>query len=220
MAHCIFEIDIDYRNKSFLEKALFVMIIYVKTVGLSILTASVFYLILLLTFHSPLPVPKYLLDNYLHENFFSSFSILLYILILGPLIEEVVFRIALVSSYQSVMISITVSIIILIKAVINESLSISIYVSLFLQIIYIACLNNNFLRTKIILLSISSILFGVGHLENFQFPSHTPFILMITFVIPQLLIGFAIGIVRIRLGFIWGVALHCLFNSIVIFRFL
>ncbi|RNA61517.1 CPBP family intramembrane metalloprotease [Chryseobacterium nematophagum] len=63
----------------------------------------------------------------------------------------------------------------------------------------------------------SIILFGLAHISNIE-PFHLHLILFYpVFIIPQIIIGYFITNIRMKLGFIWGILLHCLINLINIY---
>lgn len=60
-----------------------------------------------------------------------------------------------------------------------------------------------------------ALLFGLIHIDNYKMPmSLLP--LMPIFVVPQIIMGFLLGGTRMKYGFAWGLVLHCLINSITI----
>jgi membrane protease YdiL (CAAX protease family) len=61
--------------------------------------------------------------------------------------------------------------------------------------------------------------FGYIHLFNYQIDTQ---ILLFSplLVLPQIILGLVIGYVRIRLGFLWAVALHAFYNGILVSLFL
>lgn len=58
----------------------------------------------------------------------------------------------------------------------------------------------------------SSICFGFLHLTNFSNPTYIFFLLSPLIILPQIIIGFFISYLRVRLNFLWGVFFHCLWN--------
>ncbi len=64
-----------------------------------------------------------------------------------------------------------------------------------------------------------AILFGYVHLFNYQVDTR---ILLFSpiLVAPQMILGLIFGFVRIRLGFFWAVAMHAVYNGILVSLFL
>lgn len=58
-------------------------------------------------------------------------------------------------------------------------------------------------------------LFALLHLINFS-PDPQILLLAPILVLPQLLLGFVLGYIRIRLGMIWAIALHGLYNALIL----
>lgn len=57
-------------------------------------------------------------------------------------------------------------------------------------------------------------LFGFIHITNFQMTAHIIWLSPIL-VAPQICIGFLLGFIRVRLGFLWALALHALYNFVL-----
>lgn len=55
--------------------------------------------------------------------------------------------------------------------------------------------------------------FGLIHILNFHIINYYLLFFYPIFVLPQIFMGVIIGNIRIKYGFIWGWALHCLINS-------
>ncbi|WP_091393394.1 CPBP family glutamic-type intramembrane protease [Arachidicoccus rhizosphaerae] len=61
---------------------------------------------------------------------------------------------------------------------------------------------------------LAAIIFGLGHIFNFA-PIHYNLIYFYpVFVLPQLIMGFGFGYVRIKYGFFFGLLLHCITNTL------
>jgi len=60
----------------------------------------------------------------------------------------------------------------------------------------------------------SAILFGAFHFSNFEFSLHT-MLLSPLLVAPQLIMGFFLGYIRIKLGLRWSILLHATHNGIL-----
>lgn len=67
------------------------------------------------------------------------------------------------------------------------------------------------------LIILSIILFGLAHISNIK-PIHPQLILLYPFfIIPQMIMGYFIANIRIKLGFFWGILIHCLINFVSIY---
>jgi membrane protease YdiL (CAAX protease family) len=64
-----------------------------------------------------------------------------------------------------------------------------------------------------------SIVFGLIHLSNYDNQSSLFFLLSPIFILSQLIGGFVIVFIRVRINFIWGVFYHCVWNFIFIILF-
>lgn len=88
----------------------------------------------------------------------------------------------------------------------------------FFFVIYLSCNFKYKYRPKITknkLLLISSLCFGGFHISNFSPIYRDLFFFYPIYVSPQIALGFILGIIRIRNGFIWAIALHVLVNGSV-----
>jgi Type II CAAX prenyl endopeptidase Rce1-like len=152
---------------------------------------------------------------------------LMYICLLGPLLEETVFRLPL--SFRKIHIAISLAVVMLFIATLYhlpKTSGLGLRIPLcFLQLVVIpACtffLIRKFLPAEIKLsdnvkkwLIITSMcLFGLMHVANYS-PLQWPIIWIYpVYVLPQFLMGWLMTYVRLKNGFIWGVALHCLINT-------
>ena len=65
-----------------------------------------------------------------------------------------------------------------------------------------------------------AILFGFVHLTNFEI-TRTILLLSPVLVLPQILLGFYLGFIRVKFGLLWSILLHASYNGILIgFSFL
>lgn len=147
----------------------------------------------------------------------------LFICIVGPVFEEVIFRLPLSFKKRQVAIAAGVGVfylggtffhptVLMLKIVIEVAIALLITFISF-KFVPDAPLNiSQRRRQQFIVLSIC--LFGLMHISNYK-PLDWPLLwLYPIFVIPQLLIGWGITYVRFKHGFVWGIALHCLVNTI------
>lgn len=60
----------------------------------------------------------------------------------------------------------------------------------------------------------SVILFSVYHALDYHFEGIVGGLLVIVLILPKIISGCILGFVRVRLGFIWGIALHVIINAV------
>lgn len=63
---------------------------------------------------------------------------------------------------------------------------------------------------------LSAILFSLIHIGNYDNNSLLFYLFAPIIVLPQLIVGFTLGFVRMKLGFLWGVLMHGLYNFIIV----
>lgn len=152
---------------------------------------------------------------------------LIYICLVGPLLEETVFRLPL--SFKKIHIAISLAVAMLFIASlyhIPKTLNLSLRIPLeFLQLAVIPAATFFAIRkflpadiklsenVKKWLIITSMCLFGLMHVSNYS-PLQWPIIWIYpVYVLPQFLMGWLMTYVRSKNGFIWGLALHCLINT-------
>jgi len=153
---------------------------------------------------------------------------IIYICLLGPIIEETVFRLPL--SFKKLHIAFSLAFAVLlfsgllhISKEISHSLGIwptfAIRAGLSGTVFLIALklLPNGIklkdsLKLAIIVLSIC--IFGLMHIGNYVPIQWAIIWVYPIYVLPQLLIGWSLTFTRFKYGFVWGIALHCLVNSV------
>ncbi len=64
---------------------------------------------------------------------------------------------------------------------------------------------------------ISIVVFGLAHISNIKSLHFQLMLFYPIFVIPQMIIGYFITNARLKLGFFWGILLHCLVNLINVY---
>ena len=156
-----------------------------------------------------------------HKNF--SFSVF-YLITLGPILEELVFRLPLVLNKKKIIISLSLACFLLAGTRFSESNLYSINtVYKTVSIVLIGIITHFFLKESylqmikgkyypIYFYSIT-VLFGLVHLFNFY--KIVPMNLLIfapLFVLPQIILGAFTGYIRLKNGLIWSIIMHCIFN--------
>jgi hypothetical protein len=159
-------------------------------------------------------------------NDLSFAKLILFALLLAPLFEELVFRLSLIYSKLNLSISLSLAIASIITSVFDIRLLTWFGgVTFFLAfcVLYIVLNNLTTFQIKIegfwekyfiLVFYILTFLFGIFHMANYQLNSFSALTLAFVFSIPQIIGALFLGFVRIRLGFIWAVILHVLFNAV------
>ncbi|MFE3871154.1 CPBP family intramembrane glutamic endopeptidase [Flavobacterium sp. ZS1P70] len=127
-------------------------------------------------------------------------SVLLFTVVIGPFIEELIFR-SYLRYKKNYLFNFIISLVSL-SGFRNEQ-KIETFLTSFWK-----------KRYKFIFY-FSAILFGVIHINNFKF-SYTILLLSPILVAPQIVLGLFIGFLRVRYGFILGFLLHVIHNAIFI----
>jgi len=165
------------------------------------------------------------LHSLLHKHYYFN---LVYICLLGPILEETVFRLPL--SFKKTHIALSIACAALLFVVLSVKpvfligecgilctfiIELSLVVILFFITKWL--LPNDIQpsdRSQKWLIILSIFLFGFMHISNFS-PIQWPIIWIYPlYVVPQLFMGWFITYVRFKNGFIWGIVLHCLINSL------
>jgi membrane protease YdiL (CAAX protease family) len=60
-----------------------------------------------------------------------------------------------------------------------------------------------------------AVLFGYIHISNFEFSTQV-LLMSPLLVAPQISVGLLLGTIRIKFGLIWSMAMHCLYNLILV----
>ena len=159
---------------------------------------------------------KYFLNNNFWYNCF-------YTALLAPFIEEVIFRLSLNLKKWNVALGVSMLSFMFIG---DKIFKMSIYsfntwlkfVSVFfiLMVFYFIkqkhfdIIKDRYFGFYFYLFSLS---FGLMHVFNFvHLIPNTLVLLAVFFVLPQIILGFFAGYIRIKIGFLWGLALHVSFN--------
>jgi hypothetical protein len=153
---------------------------------------------------------------------------MIYICLIGPAIEETIFRLPL--SFKRVHIALSFAFAVflfssLLPLVKHLNQSIGIWYELLIRLavvglifllIYKLLPNNLSLKPalKKALIIASICLFGLMHISNFSPLQWAIIWVYPIYVLPQLLMGVALSYMRFKNGFVWGIALHCLINSV------
>jgi len=169
---------------------------------------------------------KVSMSQFIHK--LGYWKAILYVCLIGPVIEETIFRLPL--SFKKVYLALSIAFAaFLFSSIIpgakelNHNIGVWYAFAVKLAasvIIFFAVWRlmpsginiSDKLKTRVIIASMC--LFGLMHISNYS-PLQWPIIwLYPIYVLPQFFMGWLITFVRFKNGFIWGIALHCLINSV------
>ena len=151
------------------------------------------------------------------------------VVILGPLVEELIFRLILVPKRRNIAIfTFVFSFLVFNKTYyinkIDWLLLVSSAVSGLLSFLVFNLLKRNpkietiiGKRQKIITM-VSVVLFGLGHIANIETLYWELALLYPVYVLPQMILGYVCSVQRLKLGFIWGLLFHSMINLMAFLR--
>lgn len=153
---------------------------------------------------------------------------MIYICLIGPILEETVFRLPLSFKRTHVAICIAMAFFLFGNAIpfikslnhlLGKGYAISIRIAIIMAIYFIAAklipkdrILSKKLKTRLIIASMC--LFSLMHIANFIPLQWKLLWVYPIYVLPQFFMGWGITYVRFKNGFIWGILLHCLINSV------
>lgn len=154
---------------------------------------------------------------------FKNFSFF-YIVLIAPLIEEIIFRLPLSLKKEHIIISLSllttiffggnvakwgqIEIIVFFKIIFFILLIIYIFYKINLS--HLTNIKENYFKYFFYVLTI---FFGLLHVTNFlKYIPNNFKLLSILFIIPQIVLAFFSGYMRIKNGFFWSVLMHIIFN--------
>lgn len=151
---------------------------------------------------------------------------LLTVALIGPIVEETLFRLWLVLNKTNFLISSIIMFWFIISRInhysiysgkINKDFFYNLIMALVIAGLIFFFLNRSFFKDLFRnnfrwFYWGSSVIFGLVHIINFA-PIHLNILWAYPFfVLPQLLLGFILGFIRVKNGFYWSLLLHCLVN--------
>jgi hypothetical protein len=163
------------------------------------------------------------ISNFTDAEFaYSTIKILFAGIILGPIIEEVLFRFLLKPLLRNVLIFLGFSVLIIIFSIIRSNYIYLIISSIIGCISFMLVLNRRFLHVaQMFILKrfnfifyLSCILFGLYHMTNYHTEKFELILVMPFLVIPQMIGGAFIGFVRMKYGIIYAILFHSITNII------
>ena len=162
------------------------------------------------------------------KNITGYYGILI-VVILGPLVEELIFRLILVPKRRNIAIfTFVFSFLVLNKTYyiikIDWLLLVSLVVSGLLSFLVFNLLKRNpeietaiGKRQKIITM-VSVVLFGLLHIANIENLHWELALLYPVYALPQMILGYIFSVQRLKLGFVWGLLFHSMNNLMVFLR--
>ena len=159
------------------------------------------------------------------KGYYSIFMVV----ILGPLVEELIFRLILVPKRRNIAIfTFVFSFLIINKTYyfieIDWLLLMSLAVSGLLSFLVFNLLKRKpeietaiGKRQKMITM-VSVVLFGLAHIANIENLHWELALLYPVYVLPQMILGYIFSVQRLKLGFIWGLLFHSMNNLMVFLR--
>ena len=161
------------------------------------------------------------------QNFFHKLGYLqavVYISIIGPVIEETVFRLPLTFKRQHTAIAIA-CVFMLLARLLPGTAHLSLGYLLVLRVVMFALgylilirlLPRNISpgkKTRTAVIIASALVFGLMHISNYLPLQWGIFFIYPLYVLPQLIMGWALTYIRFKNGIFWSIALHCLINSV------
>ena len=151
------------------------------------------------------------------------------VVILGPLVEELIFRLILVPKRRNIAIfTFVFSFLIINKTYylieINWLLLVSLAVSGLLSFLVFNLLKRNpkietaiGKRQKTITM-VSVVLFGLLHIANIETLHWELALLYPVYALPQMILGYVSSVQRLKLGFVWGLFFHSMINLMAFLR--
>lgn len=206
--------NIEYLVKSYLWCLLLIII---ATVILSVFDKIITLVI------NDRSIYKQFKDSIIHlKHSFGPYSVVVFAFV-GPLLEEIVFRLPLnLSKFSFALAASVITFRILGNSFINYNVhSINNNIYTIISIIIFIIINSYFplkwlayLRGKPFRFFFYAIalIFGVIHVSNIKNIDNSMLFFYPFFTIPQLIIGLFVGNIRMQRGFIWGFLLHSLIN--------
>ncbi|MGN6394629.1 MAG: CPBP family glutamic-type intramembrane protease [Mucilaginibacter sp.] len=232
MLHQIFKVSqypglLENEPNSFFDKLLNLLktygILFLALIAISPTILMVDYFVVhVLHYKTISGAQKHGMSQFLHKM--GYWKALVYICLIGPLIEETVFRLPLSLKKKHIALGFAAAAFLFSSFFLKEIKSPLLNLSARLLLgglVYVICfftapkglsvIGHRF-RKHLIVLSV--LLFGLMHIGNYN-PVQWPVIWIYpAYVLPQILMGWAITYVRFRDGFWWGFALHCMINSV------
>ena len=144
---------------------------------------------------------------------------------MAPILEELISRLLLVFTKRNLIIFLCSCVILSMVFFIRES-SIKFYLFVFISLLFSIILvfftscHLFFIKNFKIIFYLSAILFGLVHIFNFNGINISNVVLTPLIIIPQVVMGFLFGYLRVTYGFIYAVICHAFINFPILFSFI
>ena len=151
------------------------------------------------------------------------------VVILGPLVEELIFRLILVPKRRNITIfTFVFSFLVLNKTYYINKIDWLLLVSLAVSGL-LSFLGFNLLKRKPeiettigkrqkIITMVSVVLFGLLHIANIETLHWELALLYPVYALPQMILGYVCSVQRLKLGFLWGLLFHSMINLMAFLR--
>jgi membrane protein len=151
------------------------------------------------------------------------------VVILGPLVEELIFRLILVPKRRNIAIfTFVFSFLIMNKTYYINKIDWLLLVSLAVSGL-LSFLGFNLLKRKPeiettigkrqkIITMVSVVLFGLLHIANIETLHWELALLYPVYALPQMILGYVSSVQRLKLGFVWGLLFHSMINLMAFLR--
>ena len=151
------------------------------------------------------------------------------VVILGPLVEELIFRLILVPKRRNIAIfTFVFSFLIMNKTYYINKIDWLLLVSLAVSGL-LSFLGFNLLKRKPeiettigkrqkIITMVSVVLFGLLHIANIETLHWELVLLYPVYALPQMILGYVSSVQRLKLGFVWGLLFHSMINLMAFLR--
>jgi hypothetical protein len=211
----------------FQSKLILLLKVYAIVFGVSFLIAplSVLWEVIVTHLHYKSLSLQYKTSMHSFLAKYGYWKAMVYVSLIGPVIEEIIFRLPLSFKHKQIAIAFGCALVLLAKAIPgigNQSLIINILARAALFIVgYFALLKslpqniapNRKTQKGFILASI--IIFGLLHTFNYAPFQWGIIFIYPLYVLPQLFMGWLLTYMRFKNGFIWGIALHVIINGVI-----
>lgn len=205
-----------YKNKVIIFLLCFIFMFFLIVI-VSIGSKIIFYVV---DFELTKQITEYQKNKLFKYGLWENVS---YILIFGPVIEEIIFRLPLKVKKNNIAVSVTFAIMILFF---GGLFSISIYsvktyvkfIGLFFCLVTLYLTKQDFidkLRPQFysVYFYLFAVLFATIHIGNFEKAVPLEYLWFVPLLIlPQFIMGIFFGYIRLKNGFLWGVLMHSLTN--------
>ncbi len=157
-----------------------------------------------------------LIPEHISQTQDTSLKLLLAITIIGPILEELIFRLFLVPKYSYICFSLSLIIIEISKSLWGINCGYELYLLALPAYVLAHYIfkDKSFNTTKHfrLIVHVSVVLFAFVHISNFIDVEFWVYFIIPILTAPQILMGYILSFTRLKYGFIFAVLLHMLIN--------